>query len=225
VDGQKAFPLLRAELNDFLAKNPPGTSDRETLFRKYLTTVRYVKNATSDAELQKFEQVVGLFRKYAGQYDLDALVVLAQGYQESRLNQTAKSRVGAIGIMQLMPATGKALNVGDIRRLEPNIHAGTKYLRFMINQYYKDEPIDDLNKALLTFASYNAGPAKVAQLRKEAATRGFDANRWFNNVEVIASESVGQETVRYVANIYKYYIAYKLVSQSLEQKARTKSQP
>jgi membrane-bound lytic murein transglycosylase MltF len=222
---RKHSPLLRAELNDFLAKNPPGTSDRETLFRKYLTNVRYVKNATSAAELKKFEQVVGLFRKYAGQYDLDALLVLAQGYQESRLNQTTKSPVGAIGIMQLMPATGKELKVGDITRLEPNIHAGTKYLRFMINEYYKDEPIDDLNKALFTFASYNAGPAKVVQLRKAAATRGFDANRWFNNVEVIASERIGQETVRYVANIYKYYIAYKLVSQSLEQKARAKSQP
>lgn len=139
--------------------------------------------------------------------------------------KSPKSPVGAIGIMQLMPATGKELKVGDIRRLEPNIHAGTKYMRFMINEYYKDEPIDALNKALFTFASYNAGPAKVAQLRKAAATRGFDANRWFNNVEVIASERVGQETVRYVANIYKYYIAYKLVSQSLEQKARAKSQP
>ena len=119
-----------------------------------------------------------------------------------------------------MPATGKELKVGDITRLEPNIHAGTKYLRFMINEYYKDEPIDDVNKAPLTFASYNAGSAKVAQLRKAAATRGLDANRWFNNVEVIAAERVGQETVRYVANIYKYYIAYKLVSQALEQKAR-----
>jgi len=62
-------------------------------------------------------------------------------------------------------------------------------------------------------------------LRQEAATRSFDAKRWFNNVEVIASERIGQETVRYVANIYKYYIAYKLVSQSHEKKARAKSQP
>ena len=215
---RKNSPLLAAELNDFLAKNPPGSSDRETLLRRYLKNTSYLKNAASEAEIKKFAATVKLFKEYGERYGLDYLLVMAQGYQESRLDQKVKSRIGAVGIMQIMPATGRELKVGDIHQIEPNIHAGVKYMRFMIDRYYKDQPMDDLNRALFTFASYNAGPARIAKLRTEAASRGFDRNRWFNNVEVIVSERIGQETVRYVSNIYKYYIAYKLVSEELEKK-------
>jgi len=215
---RKDSPGLLVELNDFIAKNPPGTSDRETLLRKYIKNYRYVKPATSTAAMEKFNLTVDLFKKYADKYSLDYLLVMAQGYQESRLNHNARSPVGAIGIMQLMPATGKELRTGDIHLLEPNIHAGAKYMRLMIDRYYATEPMNDLNKALFCFASYNAGPGRVAKLRAEAGQRGFDSNRWFNNVEVIASERIGQETVRYVSNIYKYYVAYKLVTSAMEKK-------
>jgi membrane-bound lytic murein transglycosylase MltF len=139
------------------------------------------------------------------------MLMAAQGYQESRLDQNARSRVGAIGVMQVMPATGKELKVGDITQLDPNIHAGVKYIRFMIDQYYKGEPMDDLNKGLFAFASYNAGAGRIAGLRKEAAKRGLDPNVWFHNVERVAAEKIGRETVTYVSNIYKYYVAYTLV--------------
>ena len=139
----------------------------------------------------------------------------AQGYQESQLDQNAKSQVGAIGVMQVMPATGKEQNVGDIRQIEPNIHAGIKYMRFMMDQYYRDEPMTPLNKMLMTFASYNAGPGRLRQLRREAEKRRLDPNVWFGNVERVASEKVGRETVQYVSNIYKYYVAYTLI---LEQR-------
>jgi membrane-bound lytic murein transglycosylase MltF len=84
-------------------------------------------------------------------------------------------------------------------------------MRFMIDRYYKDEPMDGLNKGLFTFACYNAGPGRVRQLRKEAEARGLNPNVWFGNVEQIASERIGRETVTYVSNIYKYYVAYRLV--------------
>jgi membrane-bound lytic murein transglycosylase MltF len=139
------------------------------------------------------------------------MLMAAQGYQESRLDQAAKSHVGAVGVMQVMPATGKELRVGDITRVEPNIHAGVKYIRFVIDRYFKNEPLDDLNKVLFAFASSNAGPGRIRQLRREAAARGLDANVWFDNVERIAAERIGRETVTYVGNIYKYYVAYTLV--------------
>ena len=142
--------------------------------------------------MKKFQSVVDLFRKYSGQYNVDFLLMLAQGYQESRLDQQVKSPVGAIGVMQIMPATGKELAVGDVKQLDPNIHAGVKYMRFMIDRYYKDEPMDALNKGLFTFASYNAGPARIRQLRQEAAKRGLNPNVWFNNVEIVASEKIGR---------------------------------
>jgi membrane-bound lytic murein transglycosylase MltF len=149
----------------------------------------------------------------------------AQGYQESRLDQRVKSQVGAVGVMQVMPATGKELKVGDITQLEPNIHAGVKYMRFMIDQYYAKEPMDDLNKGLFTFASYNAGPGRVRQLRREAEKQGLNPNVWFNNVERVASARIGRETVTYVSNIYKYYVAYKLVVDEMEERAKAKQVP
>jgi membrane-bound lytic murein transglycosylase MltF len=130
------------------------------------------------------------------------------------LDQNARSPVGAIGVMQIMPATGKDMDVGDITQAEPNINAGIKYMRYMIDQFFENEPMTKLDKVLFAFASYNAGPGRVAQLRKEAAKRGLDPNIWFHNVEYVAAEKIGQETVTYAANIYKYYVAYRLIIES-----------
>src|SRR5262249_15799985 len=134
-----------------------------------------------------------------------------------------KSHVGAIGIMQVMPATGKEMKVGDIRQMEPNIHAGVKYIRHMVDTYYAKEPMDMVTKELFAFASYNAGPGRVRQLRAEAKRRGLDPNLWFNNVERVAAERIGRETVQYVSNIYKYYIAYKLTMEELAEKQKAKA--
>jgi membrane-bound lytic murein transglycosylase MltF len=212
-------PQLKAALDGFLKSHRQGTTFGNTLIKRYVGSTQFVKDARSPAEIKKFQAVIDLFRKYAGKYDVDFLLMMAQGYQESRLDQKVKSQVGAVGVMQVMPATGKELAVGDITQMEPNIHAGVKYMRFMIDRYYKDEPMDSVNKGLFTFASYNAGPARVRQLRQEAAKRGLNPNVWFNNVEIIAAERIGAETVTYVANIYKYYIAYRLVLEDMQREA------
>lgn len=221
---RKNSPQFMAELNKFIPAHGKGTLFGNMTLQKYLKTTRFVKNAASDAERKKFLDLVSIFKKYSAQYNVDTLLMVAQGYQESQLNQTVKSPVGAIGVMQIMPSTGKDLKVGDISQVEPNIHGGVKYMRFMVDQYYKNEPMTDLNKALFTFASYNAGPAKIQSLRKEAAKRGLDPNKWFNNVEQVVSEKVGRETVTYVSNIYKYYIAYKLISEEMAEKEKVKKE-
>ena len=167
--------------------------------------------------------LVELFRKYGEQYKFDYLMMAAQGYQESRLDQNAKSQVGAVGVMQLMPKTGKEQKVGDIKKLEPNIHAGVKYMRFVRDEFFENEPMDDLNKGLFTFASYNAGPGRIRQLRRETERRGLNPNVWFGNVERIASERIGRETVTYVSNIYKYYVAYKLILEERNRRNAAKS--
>jgi membrane-bound lytic murein transglycosylase MltF len=175
-----------------------------------------VKNAAADAERRKLMKIIELFKKHAAEYKLDYLLMAAQGYQESTLDQNVKSPVGAIGVMQVMPPTGKELNVGDITQVDPNIHAGVKYMRFMMDRYFANEPMDELNKGLMTFASYNAGPGRIRQLRAETAKRGLDPNVWFGNVERIASERIGRETVTYVSNIYKYYITYRLIAEQMK---------
>jgi membrane-bound lytic murein transglycosylase MltF len=217
---RKDSPKLKAELNAFLAKYPEGSATRNMLFQKYLKNTKFVKNANSTESRERFQRTVQLFQEYGDKYDIDYLLMAAQGYQESQLNQDAKSHVGAVGVMQLMPATGKEQNVGDITQLEPNIHAGVKYMRFMIDQYFAKEPMDKLNKGLFAFAAYNAGPGRIQSLRKEAARRGLDPNVWFDNVEVVASEKIGRETVTYVANIYKYYVAYTLVMENLDERKK-----
>ena len=208
---RKGSPKLKAELDGFLSRHPEGSKDRNILLQRYLKSTKFAAAATSPEERKKLEATVDLFRRYSGQYDLDYLLMLAQGYQESRLDQGAKSSVGAVGIMQIMPATGAELAVGDIHQLEPNIHGGAKYIRFLIDKYFADEPMTPLDKGLFAFASYNAGPGRIRQLRKRAADRGLDPNVWFNNVELVAAEAIGRETVQYVSNIYKYYLAYSLL--------------
>src|SRR5262245_26089964 len=219
---RKNSPLLRAELDAGLARYPEGSWQRAELLARYLKNTRWAKAATSSEELPKFERTVELFKKYGERYDIDHLVLMAQGYQESELNQNARSPVGAIGIMQVMPATGRAMKVGDITQIEPNIHAGVKFLRAMMNEYYPNEPMDQLNKGLFTFAAYNAGPGRIAGLRRLAAQRGLDQNVWFNNVELIAAEKIGRETVTYVSNIYKYYLAYQMLAEARAERERAR---
>jgi membrane-bound lytic murein transglycosylase MltF len=216
---RKNSPKLKAALGKFLAMYPEGSKQRNVLLQKYLKNTKFVKDAASKSEIDKFEKVVENFKKYGDQYEMDYLLMIAQGYQESRLDHNARSKAGAIGIMQVMPATGKELKVWDIKQVDPNIHAGVKYIRYMVDQYYKNEPMDRLNKGLFAFAAYNAGPNRIDQFRKLAAKRQLNPNVWFNNVELITAEKIGRETVTYVSNIYKYYLAYQLLMEEAKERS------
>jgi len=216
---RKDSPQLKKMTDDFANRNKVGTAMGNQVLTRYLKNTKYVKNAAAVEERKKFLAVLQYFQKYGDKYNVDATLMAAQGYQESQLNQDAKSPVGAIGVMQVMPATGKDMNVGDITQTEANIHAGIKYMRWMIDNYYGNEPMTNLDKALFAFASYNAGAGRITSMRKEAAKRGLDPNIWFQNVEYVVAEKIGQETITYVSNIYKYYIAYRLI---LESQAATK---
>ena len=217
---RKGSPQLKAAVDHFMARHATGTTVGNTILAHYFKSVKYVKDAASESERQKFLALIQYFQTYGDRYDVDWLLMAAQGYQESQLNQAVRSKVGAIGVMQVMPATGKELGVGDITKVEANIHAGVKYMRWMIDQYYGKEPMTKLDKALFAFASYNAGAGRVSQLRQAAAKRGLDPHVWFNNVEYVAAEKIGAETVTYVSNIYKYYIAYHLILEARAEKAK-----
>lgn len=210
---RKNSPRLAEEMNAFIREHAAGTLFGNITIRRYLQNTTFVRPATSGSDRANFLALKDVFQKYADQYKLDYLLMMAKGYQESRLNQNARSPVGAIGVMQIMPATGRALNVGDIFQVEPNVHAGVKYSRQLRDEYLGNEPLDDLNRSFFALASYNAGPTRVRNLRREAERRGLDPNVWFDHVEHIAAERIGRETVSYVSNIYKYYLAYRLVAE------------
>jgi membrane-bound lytic murein transglycosylase MltF len=212
-------PKLAAVVNDFLKKNREGTLVGNVLKNRYIRDFDWAANALDNDDFARFLELQGIFEKYGEQYAVDYLVAAAQGYQESRLNQKARSGAGAIGVMQLLPSTAKDKNVGisNIHEVDGNIHAGIKYLDFLRNRYFSDQGIDPRNQTLLALAAYNAGPTRMINLRNKAAKLGYDPNIWFDNVELVAAKEIGRETVQYVANIYKYYLAYRY---SIEQQAR-----
>ncbi|UCH48882.1 MAG: transporter substrate-binding domain-containing protein [Betaproteobacteria bacterium] len=216
---RKDSPQLAREVNAFTAKFKKGTLMGNVLFTRYLKDTKWVRNAGSGKELKRFDRTVDLFRKYSEQYDFDYLMMIAQGYQESRLDQSVRSSAGAIGIMQLLPSTAAepAVGIRNIEKAEPNVHAGIKYMRWIVDTYFADEELDELQQTLFAFASYNAGPNRIRRLRRKAQSRGLDPDIWFDNVELMAAEEIGRETLQYVSNIYKYYLAYKLIA---EQRAR-----
>jgi membrane-bound lytic murein transglycosylase MltF len=215
---RKQSPKLAAAVNAFVKTHQQGSLAGNVLIGKYLKTTKWVKDARSDEDQKRFLSMIQLFKKYGEKYSLDYLLMAAQGYQESGLDQSRRSHVGAVGVMQVMPATArdKAVNIPDIEKLESNIHAGVKYNRWVVDNFFQDPAISRLDKGLFAFAAYNAGPSRVASLRKEAAQQGLDPNKWFNNVELVAAKRIGRETVTYVSNIYKYYLAYQLMIQGTQ---------
>ncbi len=219
---RKGSPQLASTLNAFLERNREGTLVGNVIRNRYLRQFEWTENALEKAQMDRFSELEHLFRKYGEQYEVDYLLAAAQGFQESHLKQNARSRAGAVGIMQLLPRTARDPNVGipDIHKAEANIHAGIKYLDFLRRQYFSEPGIDDINRQLFALAAYNAGPSRIVAARGKAAKQGYDPDVWFDNVELVVARDVGQQPVQYVANIFKYYLAYRY---SIEQMARRKA--
>jgi membrane-bound lytic murein transglycosylase MltF len=215
---RKNSPRLQAAINDFLSEYRQGGAKGEAIYRSYLDQdqqlARHYEQDNSsqlgwaDSDYRRYAPV---FQRYARQYRLDWIMILAQAYQESTMNQAARSNKGAMGIMQVLPSTAREpyINVGNINSLENNVHAGIKYMRYMMDNYFNGAELDENNRALFTLAAYNAGPNRIAELRKEAVRHGLNGNIWFGNVEKIAAARVGQETVQYVKNVSSRYVAYR----------------
>jgi membrane-bound lytic murein transglycosylase MltF len=221
---RKDSPQLAAELNDFYTSWVKKQGVFPYRQQQYMKTIKALHNAAASEDQKRFESMIELFRKYGQQYGFDPVMLAAQGYQESTLDQNKKSHVGAIGVMQVMPATGKELKVGDIKITEANIHAGTKYMDQLMTRYFKDADFNEQNRTLFAFASYNAGPGNISKMRREAEKRGLDPNKWFNNVENVTAEKIGIETTTYVRNIYKYYVSYKLTQEARAGTEKVKQQ-
>jgi membrane-bound lytic murein transglycosylase MltF len=209
---RKNSPQLKAVMDGFVKTHGQGTAFFNTVFKRYIKDGKYIKGATSQAEIRKFQSYVQYFKKYGAQYNFDYLMLAAQGYQESMLQQERVSPRGAVGVMQVIPkyAAAKPINIPNVHNADGNIHAGAKMLAQITDTYFNDPAISPMDKTLFTFASYNAGQNRIVRLRKEAVKQGLDPNKWFGNVELMVAKDIGQETVQYVSNIYKYYIAYKM---------------
>jgi membrane-bound lytic murein transglycosylase MltF len=216
---RKNNPELEASLEKFLPQVRKRSLLGNILIERYFGTTKWIRNPMDEMSRQKLEGFMALFKEYGDRYGFDWLAVVAQAYQESGLDPNAKSRVGAVGIMQLLPSTAEYVGIPDITEIENNIHAGVKYLSYLRNKYFSDPDLAEIDRFAFTWAAYNAGPSKVQKMRARAKKMELDPNKWFQNVEYAALRLVGQETVTYVANIYKYYVAYALSRDLLNKKA------
>ncbi len=216
---RKNTPDLKKNINRFVKANKKGSLTGNILFQRYLQETSYIQNSMSAKAREQYNQTIELFKKYGTKYNFPYLLLTALAFQESGLDQGKRSQAGAVGIMQILPTTAadKNVQVKDIHKMENNIQAGTRYLRFMADRYFSEPDLTPLNQDLFTMAAFNAGPAKVVSLRKEAARRGFNPDIWFNNVEMLAAARIGRETVQYVRNIYKYYVAYEYMIEREEK--------
>jgi membrane-bound lytic murein transglycosylase MltF len=216
---RKNSPKLKKMVNQFVKQHRQGTLMGNIIIKRYLKSNRWVKNPNRKEEHRRFLETVKLFQHHAKRFKFDYLMLMALAFQESQLDQSKRSQAGAIGIMQVLKSTAAdpKINISNIEKIDNNIRAGSKYLRFIYDNYFADKQnMDDLNKMLFSFASYNAGPRKISKMRQQAVKMGLNQNIWFNNVEMAAAKYIGRETVQYVSNIYKYYIAYRLVAEQQE---------
>jgi len=221
-------PKLLAALNDFIdeGKNQLPRLSAE-LQARYFKDVKSLKNNLDPDIVGRKKALASHFRSAGQRHQFDWMFIMAQGFQESGLNQSARSPAGAVGVMQLLPATGRDMGFHDVESsAKSNIEAGAKYLRFIINRYFDEPDLPPAERVDFALAAYNAGPARIQQMRKLAAERGLDPNRWFYNVEVVTQEKVGGEPVEYVTNIHRYYMAYRLSDRlEAEEDARRKESP
>jgi len=221
---RKGSPKLREEIGGFcktVLDKQRIVADRLAQYHKGIVKI---KDPTRTPEWKRFEKTWDLFMKYGNRYRFDPVLLAAMGYQESGLDQKKQSRSGAVGIMQLLPATGKAMQVGDIRESESNIHAAAKYMDQLMTRYFSAAKFNAQGRSLFAIAAYNAGPERILGLCKLAERQGLDPNQWFENVELVAAQKIGSEVITYVRNIYKYFMAYKLALQIMEAKERSRGE-
>nr|WP_299694643.1 lytic transglycosylase F [uncultured Vibrio sp.] len=223
---RKNSPLLKQEINQYVKTAKSGTLQGNVIYNKYIENTRWLGRALNPDKVDRVAKLADVFEKYSSQYEFDPLMMSAQGFQESGLDQSRISHRGAIGVMQVLPSTAKDKNVNimNIHKVDNNIHAGVKYMRFIKDRYFDDPAISADNQIYFTLASYNAGPAKIRRMRTIAKQQGYNSNVWFKNVEIITRKHVSKEPVDYVANINRYFVIYKqlaVINAKREESAAT----
>lgn len=223
---RKDAPTLLKEVNGFAATVKKGTLLGNILFKRYLKEATYLKDMRDAHYKSALDELQAVFRKYGTEYEIDWLLIAAQSYQESRFDPKARSRAGAVGLMQIKPATaaGNPINIKGIDNdPDKNVHAGVKYLRFLADHYFAELKPKEANQTFFALAAYNAGPSRFERMREKAKKHGYDPDKWFGNVEWIVASEIGREPVDYVGNIYQYYVVFSQEQQRREADAAAKA--
>lgn len=204
-------PNLLKETNGFVETVKKGTRLGNIIFKRYLEEASYLRNMKGEGYEQKLNEYQPLFEKYGKEYKFDWLLIAAQSYQESKFDPKARSRAGAVGLMQIKPSTaeGNPINIRGISAdPDKNVHAGVKYLRFLADEYFPGLSAEETDQIFFALAAYNAGPSRFKRMREKAKKQGYDPDKWFGNVEWIVASEIGRQPIDYVGNIYQYYVVF-----------------
>lgn len=204
-------PELKALLDDFAARNRKGTLIGNVLFNRYYRSTRWIANPLRLAETERLTSILEPLQAQAEAFGFEWQLIAAQAYQESGLDPAARSRSGALGLMQLLPSTGADMGATDLLDPEQNLEAGCRYMAWLREHFVNDPDLDEDVRVDFCLAAYNAGPSRVRRWRQAAVERGLDPDRWFGSVELLALEDVGLQPVHYVGNISKYRTLYSML--------------
>ncbi len=228
-------PQLRAALDEFVARVYRGEFYNVS-YRKYFKNARSIQRLARGrvidplkGQISPYDKIV---RKYANRFGFDWRLVTALMYQESRFNPTARSHIGARGLMQLMPRTARAMGVDDINDPDASIRGGIRYLDWLRDRFDANLPLSE--RLWFTLAAYNAGAGHVHDARRLAKQLGYDPDRWFGHVEqamlLLSKQKYaskarygyvnGSEPVNYVRAIKERFEAYINLSHRLASNSR-----
>lgn len=218
---RKDSPEFLASLNAFVSKNRRGSALGNILFKRYFENRKWITDPAAPESTELLGQYAPLFKEFAAEYGFDWQLIAALAYQESRFDQGERSNRGAVGLMQMKPSTARDPNIGirDISTARNNVEAGVKYLAFLRKQYFSESGIEPAEQVRFALAAYNAGPGSISKMRDIADEKKLDSNKWLGNVAEVTLRHIGSQPVVYVANISKYYYAYKLANEALTRRA------
>jgi membrane-bound lytic murein transglycosylase MltF len=210
---RKNSPVLKEALDGFVGQHREGTLTGNIIMKRYTRDTTRVQRLRRAEQGETLARLRKLFETHAATYHLDWLLLVSQGFQESRLGADTANRHGAVGIMQIKPESAAEAGVPDVSDESGNIQGGAAYLRLLMDRYFDDSRFTPTDRQIFAMAAYNAGPTRIRNLRKKAADAGYDPNLWFDNVEIVVAHEVGLEPVNYVANIMKYYVTFTLMAE------------
>ncbi len=210
---RKGSPQLLAALDDLAvhrgSRSHAGVAES---VRRHMRDPGRLQRALSPGALARQREIEPLLREAGGRYGFDWLFLAALAFRESAFDAGARNPSGAVGLFQVKPETGAWVGYPDVSGPRESALAGAAYLARLRGDYYDDERLPMNVRLHFTLAAYNAGPGRVAGLRRKAAARGLDPDLWFDNVELVALDTIGHETADYVASIVRTYLAYRLAA-------------
>ena len=223
---RKNAPELRQRLDEWILDNR-DSGRWATLYRKYFVDRKgyreRIETGYLAGETGTLSDYDALLKEFAPTIGWDWRLLASQMFQESRFKPRARSWAGAMGLLQLMPATAREVGVQDPYDPRDNVAGAVRYLDWLNDTYWEDEIPDVQERTKFILASYNAGSGHVFDAQRLTEKNGGDPKKWadvafwllqkskpevYNDPVVKYGYARGLEPVTYVSRILGRYTHY-----------------